>query len=680
VIRGLFVTGTDTGVGKTRVTGGLVRRLRAQGIGAVPVKAVQTGAARDARGRLHASDVDEALAIAGVPLPEAERDALAIYAFEPACSPHLAARLAGEPIALARIREAAARLAASHGAVVVEGAGGVLVPLGPDATVLDLAAELRLPAVVVARAGLGTLNHVLLTVGALRGRGVPVAGVVLNDAARPEEEARFIRDDNARALEERGVPVLARVPWCPDDVAALDAALAGIDVERLLSPPRPAAPSLRARAARAVWHPYTDVSAFESSPFPVIDRAEGCSLFDVDGKELLDGISSWWCVSLGHGHPRIVEAIRSQASRLQHVLLGGVSHPRAIELGERLASLAPGGLGHAMFAADGSVAVEAALKIALQYWAHRGEPGRTRFVALEGGYHGDTLGAVGVGFVETFHAPFREAVRPALRAPAPRCDQCALGEHPVTCGVECAAALEALLERHHAQCAAVVVEPLLQAAAGMRMYCEEYLRRVRLLCDRYGLLLVADEIATGFGRTGAMFACERAGVVPDLLCLGKGLTGGTLPMSATLVSDGVFDAFRAVEGRARTFFHGTTFCGNPVAAAAALAALDVYRDERIVEGIPARAAILREGMARVARRLGGAPVRSLGLVAALDVPEEEGGAARARAVVARALELGLFIRPLGAVLYLWPPLNAPPAALRAMLERLEQAAHDTAAR
>ncbi len=438
------------------------------------------------------------------------------------------------------------------------------------------------------------------------------------------------------------------------------------------------AEDLRRRAGRAVWHPYTEISSFEASTFPVIEHAEGCSLFDVDGHELLDGISSWWCANLGHGHPKIVEAIRSQAARLQHVLLGGVTHPRAIELGERLAAIAPGGVGHAMFAADGSVAVEAALKIALQYWSHRGEPGRTRFVALEGGYHGDTLGAMGVGFVEAFHAPFRAAVRPALRAPAPRCTRCPVGEHRETCDVECLAPMEALLERHHRQCAAVIVEPLLQAAAGMRVYEDDTLRRLRLLCDRYGLLLIADEIATGFGRTGAMFACDRAGVTPDLLTIGKGLTGGSLPMSATLVSDAVYDAFRADGGRARTFFHGTTFCGNPITAAAALAALDVYREEQIVEGIPARAAILAQGMARVARRLRAEPPRGIGLVSAVDVPGVEGGAARARAVVARALELGLFIRPLGPVLYLWPPLNAPPAILRSMLERLEQAVEDTA--
>jgi adenosylmethionine-8-amino-7-oxononanoate aminotransferase len=437
------------------------------------------------------------------------------------------------------------------------------------------------------------------------------------------------------------------------------------------------ADELRRRAVRAVWHPYTEITAFEASRFPVIERAEGCSLFDVEGRELLDGIASWWCVNLGHGHPRIVEAIRRQAARLQHVLLGGVSHPRAIELGERLGEVAPAGLGHAMFAADGSVAVEAALKIALQYWSNRGEPERTDFVALESGYHGDTLGAIGVGYVDAFHAPFRSAVRPALRAASPHCNRCPAGKVPGSCRVECFASLEAIVEEHHRTCAAVVVEPLVQAAAGMRIYPAEYLRRLRALCTRRGLLLVADEVATGFGRTGAMFACGAAGVVPDVLVMGKGLTGGTLPMSATLVSDAVYDTFRAARGRARTFFHGTTFCGNPITAAAALAALDVYRDERVVEGVAVRAALLARGMARVARRLGCAPLRSVGLVAAVEVPDAAGGSVRARAVTERALELGLFVRPLGPVVYLWPALNAPHDVLRAMLERLEQAAWET---
>jgi adenosylmethionine-8-amino-7-oxononanoate aminotransferase len=434
---------------------------------------------------------------------------------------------------------------------------------------------------------------------------------------------------------------------------------------------------LRRRDIRHLWHPYTEITAFERTDFPVVDSADGCTFRDVEGRELLDGISSWWCANLGHGQPRIVEAIREQAGRLQHALLGGMSHPGAITLAERLSGIAPGDLSHAMFAADGSLAVEAALKIALQYRSNRGETGRTRFIALEDGYHGDTLGAIGVGWVDAFHAPFADAVIPCLRAPSPHCNRCPMGTAPERCSVECFGPMARLIRERGSECTAVIVEPLCQAAGGMRIYPEEYLRLLRAACDEAGLLLVADEIAVGFGRTGAMFACDRAGIVPDILTVGKGLTGGMLPMSATLVTDAVYDTFRAdAAGRPRTFFHGTTFCGNPITAAAALAALDIYRDGRIVERLPGRIAQLEAGMAPVARALGGSPLRTLGMIAAVEVRDEAGGAGRARRVASRAVELGLFIRPLGSTVYLWPPLTATAGELGRMLDILLQAAEE----
>ena len=431
----------------------------------------------------------------------------------------------------------------------------------------------------------------------------------------------------------------------------------------------------RRRDVRHVWHPFTEITAFEQTRFPIFVRAHGSTLIDMDGRDYLDGISSWWCANLGHGHPLIVEAICRQTLVLQHTLLGGASHPLAIELSERLAALAPGGLGHAMYGGDGSLAVEAALKIALQHWANLGEPARTRFIAIEDGYHGDTLGAIGAGYVEAFHAPFRDAIRPALRAASPHCNRCPCRMNPETCDIECFSSMEQLVSEHHAQCAAVIVEPLCQAAAGMRIYPAEYLRRLRRLCTARGLLLIADEIATGFGRTGAMFACELAGIVPDIMTIGKGLTGGSLPMSATLVSDAVYDAFRAdAAGRPRTLCHGTTFCGNPITCAAALAALEAYDADDIIKGLPPRVSILDEGMRRVADAVGGAPMRSLGMIAAVEVPDKAGGAGRARSVAAKAMELGLLVRPLGATVYLWPPLNCSEADLKLMVEIYADAA------
>jgi len=433
----------------------------------------------------------------------------------------------------------------------------------------------------------------------------------------------------------------------------------------------------RRRSIRSVWHPYTEITSFEQMDFPVIDHAEGSTLYDVDGRALLDGISSWWCVNLGHGHPRLVKAIRDQAGRLQHTLLGGMSHPAAIQLAEQLARIAPAGLGHAMFGGDGSLAVEAALKIALQYRDNRGEADRTLFIALDDGYHGDTLGAIGVGYIESFHRPFRAAVQPALRAMSPHCACCPFGLRPASCGVKCFDSMNDLIAAHHARCTAVIVEPLCQAAAGMRVYPAAYLQRLREACDRYGLLLIADEIAVGFGRTGAMFACGLAGIRPDIMAVGKGLTGGLLPMSATLVTDAVYDTFRADARGAHTLHHGTTFCGNPITSACALAALAVYEEEHIIAQLATPARSLQQGMARVAALLDDSPVSSVGMIAAVEIKASCGGAGRARKMVSHARNAGLLIRPLGATIYLWPPLNVAASDLARMLDILHESTHAT---
>jgi adenosylmethionine-8-amino-7-oxononanoate aminotransferase len=435
----------------------------------------------------------------------------------------------------------------------------------------------------------------------------------------------------------------------------------------------------RRRSIQSVWHPYTEITAFEQADFPVVDRAEGSTLYDVEGRALLDGISSWWCVNLGHGHPRLVKAIREQAGRLQHTLLGGMSHPPAILLAEQLARIAPAGLGHAMFGGDGSLAVEAALKIALQYRDNRGEAGRSLFIALEDGYHGDTLGAIGAGYIEAFHRPFSVAVQPALRAMSPHCACCPFGLRPDSCHVKCFDSMNGLIAEHHARCTAVIVEPLCQAAAGMRVYPAAYLQRLRKACDQYGLLLIADEIAVGFGRTGAMFACERAGIRPDIMTIGKGLTGGMLPMSATLVTDAVYDTFRADDRGTHTLHHGTTFCGNPITSAVALAALAVYEEERIVAQLEEPSRRLQKGMAGVAALLDDSPVSAVGMIAAVEIKASCGGAVRAREIVRRAREGGLLIRPLGATIYLWPPLNVTGGDLTRMLDIMHEAARATKA-
>ncbi len=411
---------------------------------------------------------------------------------------------------------------------------------------------------------------------------------------------------------------------------------------------------------RHLWHPYTRFSALDEG-LPMIVRGAGPYLYDAEGRAWLDAISSWWACALGHGHPRVVAAIQRQAGTLQHSILGNLSHPGAAELAARLAGWMPDDRRHVHFAGDGASAVEAALKIALQYAANRGDPARTELAALDGAYHGDTLGAVGVGFLDAFHRPYRAVVRPARTLPVPRRAE----DEPAA-----RAAAEALFAEHGRRIAALIAEPLMQGAAGMRLYSPGYLRFLFELCRRHGALFIADEIATGFGRTGRRFAFEAARIDPDLVCVGKALTAGYLPLSAVIARDEVYATFddRPAD---HSFYHGHTFSGNPLAVAAALAALAVYEEERLWErAATAGARLLARVRAGVAELPAVRETRGLGLMTAVDLDPADGRMVRVRnALLAR----GLLARPLGPVVYLMPPLNCPDETLDRMADDLAAA-------
>jgi len=420
---------------------------------------------------------------------------------------------------------------------------------------------------------------------------------------------------------------------------------------------------------RHVWHPYTDIKSYENKAALCIDSADGVNLYDINGRSYMDGIASWWTISLGHNNRAIVEAIQAQSEQLQHVMLGGMTHPRAVELARRLAELAPGELNHVYYASDGSSVVDAALKMAAQYWQLKGKPQKHRFIGMENAYHGDTLGAIGVGFTSWFREPYGILVRQAIFAPSPH----ARSVVPVEISAASERALsemKTLLEKHHHEVAAIIVEPLCQGSAGIRFYPPEYLSSLRALCDVFNVLLIVDEIATGFYRCGAAFACDVAGVVPDIMCLGKSLTGGYLPLSAAMVTDKVYDMFRSPNDEKRVLWDGHTFCGNPIACAAALAALSEY--ERL--GFPKTLREKEKFMAEAFTALNAAPqieyARSLGMIGMCAFREESGGAKLATQVAAAALDLGLHIRPLGEVIYLWPPLTATLEELQAMIARI----------
>lgn len=428
----------------------------------------------------------------------------------------------------------------------------------------------------------------------------------------------------------------------------------------------------RALDRRTVWHPYTRHSAAESPDMPVIVRGEGCFLFDMDGRRYLDAVSSWWACNLGHGHPRIVEAIVRQSRELQHSILGNLSHPRAAELAGRLAALFPDER-RVFFAGDGSSAVEAALKIALQYWWNRDMDTRNKFAALDFAYHGDTLGAVSVGFLPQFHRPFQSVVFPVFQAPSPCCGTCAFHARPEDCLEECFDTMRMIVREHAHELAAVIVEPMCQGAGGMRIQSPRFLSRLAELCREHDVLLIADEIAMGFGRTGRMFAFEHAGILPDIVCVGKGLSAGYLPISAAIVRQELYETFRDMPAD-HTFYHGHTFCGNPIAAAAAVETLKVYEEDLIVD----RAALLGKTMAAELAPLqeveGVRNVRTLGMIGVVEFDDAQGaGALRAARVRDRLRQEGILVRPLGPVVYLMPPLVIEAPLLTDLVQSLAAA-------
>jgi adenosylmethionine-8-amino-7-oxononanoate aminotransferase len=424
-----------------------------------------------------------------------------------------------------------------------------------------------------------------------------------------------------------------------------------------------------------VWHPFTPMEAYAAERPLIIERAHGCFLVDVDGREYIDGVSSMWCNVHGHHVPELDAAVREQLDRVAHSTLLGAANVPTIRLARRLVELAPPGLTRVFFSDDGATAVEVALKMAFQYWRQRPDPqpARTRFLALHCAYHGDTLGDVSVGDVGRFHDIFAPLLFPVLRAPSPYCYRCPLGLNRASCGIDCVGVLEDLVREHRDTLAAVVVEPLVQGAAGMITAPEGYLRRVREVTRECGVLLIADEVAVGLGRTGTMFACQQEGVVPDFLCLAKGLTGGYLPVAATLTTEEVYAAFLGRPQEGRTFYHGHTYTGNPLGTAVALASIDLMESRQLLDALPEKAERLASHLARMRELPCVGDVRRRGLMAGIELvldkptkqpfpPERRIGWQVCRA----AREQGVLLRPLGDVIVVMPPL----AIDLALLDRL----------
>jgi adenosylmethionine-8-amino-7-oxononanoate aminotransferase len=429
------------------------------------------------------------------------------------------------------------------------------------------------------------------------------------------------------------------------------------------------------RDLRVLWHPCTQMKDHEVDPPIPIRRGEGVWLEDFDGRRYLDAISSWWVNLFGHTNPRINRAVSAQLDELEHVILAGFSHEPVMQLSERLVALAPPGLTRCFYADSGSAAVEIALKMSFHYWRNSGRTRKTRFVNLSNSYHGETLGALAVGDVALYKDTYAPLLLEPVTVPSP---DCYLRE-PGSSWEEHSAAMFEHMERtlaaRHEEICAVIVEPLIQCAGYMRMYHPVYLERLRAACDRYGVHLIADEVAVGFGRSGTLFACEQAGITPDFLCLGKGLTGGYLPLSVVLTGDDVYHAFYHDYTTLKAFLHSHSYTGNPLACAAALATLDILEQDRVIEANRKLAAHMAQATATLGDHPQVAEVRQTGMVLAIEMVQDKATRTpypwqqrRGRRVYRHALEQGALLRPLGDVIYFMPPYVITPEQIDRLAE------------
>ncbi|MBF0559394.1 MAG: adenosylmethionine--8-amino-7-oxononanoate transaminase [Nitrospirae bacterium] len=431
-----------------------------------------------------------------------------------------------------------------------------------------------------------------------------------------------------------------------------------------------------------LWHPFTQMKGWLEEEPLIIAEGRGCFLKDVYGKWYIDGVSSLWVNIHGHRKQEVDDSVKGQLDKIAHSTLLGLGNAPAIQLAEKLIGLTDKSfacssprLAKVFYSDNGSTAVEVAIKMAYQYWCHKGVKGRTSFLSLNNGYHGDTLGAVSVGGIDIFHSAFAPLLFNSFKAPSPYCYRCEMGETAPGCSFACLKGMEDILEKHGAEIAAVLIEPMVQAAGGMIVWPEGYLKGVRELCSRHDVLLIADEVATGFGRTGKMFACEHESVVPDIMCLSKGLTNGYLPLAATLTTDEIYGAFLGEFNDRKTFFHGHSYTGNPLACAAALASLDIFEKEQTLINAAEKIVLLENELKEIAELSHVGETRNKGLMAGIELVrdkqlkeayswEEKIG----WAVAYKAREEGVLLRPLGNVIVIMPPLAISVKSLERLMD------------
>ncbi|TAN62675.1 adenosylmethionine--8-amino-7-oxononanoate transaminase [bacterium] len=650
--KAIFITATDTGAGKTVISCALGLALKKKGIDVGVMKPFQC------------SGNDADFLIKTLEIKDEKSLVNPYYAKEP-LAPYVAFKRARIKIDLEKIFNAYKELKKRHEFLIVEGAGGLLVPIKENYLTADLIRDLDIPALIVARAGLGTLNHSLITQRYALDYGIKVKGVILNGF----KGKTLAEKTNPRVLRDfLDVPLLAVVPFVKNvnskkGLSALAKELGrSLSLESLLKKERTRTKRLRSDDKLYLWHPFTQMKDWIKDRPLIIEEAKGCYLKDTEGRWYLDGVSSLWVNVHGHRKPEIDAAIAMQMRKSAHSTLLGLAHPPAIDLARELVRIAPYGLRKVFYSDSGSSAVEIALKMAYQYWQHLGSRKR-KFIHLENAYHGDTIGAVSVGGIDLFHKAYKDLLFDSYTIDSPYCYRCPTKKLYPLCDVDCLGGLREILECEHEQVAALIVEPLVQGASGMLAWPKGIYKKMAGLCKKYNVLLIADEVAVGIGRTGTMFASEQEEVTPDILCLAKGITAGYLPLAATLTTNEIFDAFLGEHKEQKTFFHGHTYTGNPLACAAALANLQLFRKEKTLKKLQPKIKFLSKELERFKRLEHTGDIRQKGFMVGIELvkdrltkepyPWEEKIGIK---VCQKAREYGVILRPLGNVIVLMPPL------------------------
>ena len=661
--RGVFITGTDTAVGKTVAVQVLGMLLQKQNLDVGVYKPVQC------------AGKDAAQLKKGLNIKDTLQEINPYFAKEP-LSPHLAFARQKIKIDISKILEGYRKVSSRHDWTLVEGAGGLLVPITDRYLVADLIRDLNLDVVIVSRLGLGTINHTLLTIEQARKYGLNVKGVIFNELKSSQHGVP--EKTNPGEIEKiSGVKVLGTIPPLKSFHAReIFSKTRKIDMGALTFPGKKTdTRQLRYWDKRYVWHPFTQMKDwFEIQPL-VIEKGQGCYLIDSDGNRYLDGVSSLWVNAHGHRHPRLDAAISNQLTRISHSTMLGLTNPSAVELARKLARITPRGLEKVFYSDNGSTAVEVAVKMAYQYWQNIGRPEKKRLVHLSHSYHGDTLGSVSVGGIDLFHKVYKDLVIETDQINLPDGYRVPKDKKYPEYFFEELDRAEEFLKKNQDNIAALIVEPLVQGAAGMIVWPNGVLKKFRQMCDQCNVLLIADEVATGFGRTGRMFACEHERVTPDLLCLAKGITGGYLPLAATVTTRKVFEGFVFDYKQQKTFFHGHTYTGNPLACAAALANLEIFEKEKVLQNLRPKIKHLRDKLKMFYNLPHVGQVRQKGMMAGIELVTDKAGKTPypweekiGIQVCEETRNNGVILRPLGNVIVLMPPLAVSMEELKQILE------------